>query len=78
MKFVSFPQQIEAIRYAPNVEFPSFVKLRAFDGAVQVYNPAHSSWISVKDGDWIRIDNPGDVYPITNDYMKSKYRAIEG
>lgn len=83
MKFKSIPQEIEAIQYGPDAIFPYHVQLRAHDGVVQVYNPLHNSWIGVKEGDWIRTDlagdinTPGDVYPITDEYMKAKYKINE-
>lgn len=77
MKFRSIPQEIEAVQFTEDAVFPKGVTIRTVADLFEVFNPLHGSWIGVKKGDWIRTDNLKDVYPITDAYMKSKYRAVE-
>lgn len=79
MKFRSIPQDIEAIQFFAKDQnvLPAYIKIKNEAGVCKVFNPLHDSWINVYEGDWIRIDIPNDIYPITADYLKSKYRPKE-
>lgn len=79
MKFVSIPQHIEAIQFFVKDQnvMPAYVKIKTEAGVSKVHNSLHDSWIGISEGTWIRVDTPNDVYPITDDYLKTKYRAID-
>lgn len=79
MKFVSIPQHIEAVQFhvKDQSNMPSWVHIKTEDGVSKVHNALHDSWIGISEGTWIRTDTPNDVYPITDDYLKTKYRAVD-
>lgn len=70
---------IEAIEFDPQKPFdlPSEVKIHKDGDDYKIYNRLHGSWINIKQGDMIRIDQPNDHYPIDKKYFEENYLPIE-
>lgn len=70
---------IEVQQYLKNEVqgWPPFVKFQPSDGQLTVWNKPQNTWVGVNDGDYIRIDNPEDIYPIAADYFAQNYEPIE-
>jgi hypothetical protein len=79
-KFQSKPKTITAVQLVEGQPLPPNVHQK-FDengpGGYHVYNDLHTSWIDLKLGDWVRIDDPNDTYPIDAAYMAANYDQIE-
>ena len=76
MKFQSKPKIIEAEQFDPKSSvWPKGVYSFPHNN-YRVYNRLHDTNIFVKPGDWIRIDNEDDIYPIADGVMKENYEAI--
>ena len=41
-----------------------------------VWNEPQQSWVGVNHGDYIRIDNPEDVYPINAEYFAQNFELV--
>ena len=58
--------------------WPSHVRFR--EGSVAerpaVWNEPQQTYVGVNDGDYIRIDNLNDVYPISAEYFAENYEVI--
>jgi hypothetical protein len=52
------------------------VSFRHREGKLLVFNEEKAAEIECKAGDWLRIDLPGNCYPLTPDDMKN-YRSLE-
>lgn len=46
------------------------------NGTAFVANALHQSEINIQPGDYIRVDVPGDRYPIDRAYFEANYEAI--
>ena len=44
---------------------------------IQVFNKPQQTWITVNRGDYLRVDNPEDIYPIAPDYFAKNYDLVE-
>jgi len=74
-KFRSKPKDIKAEQFFP--DSPIWPKgVLAWPGEYVVFNELHSMYITIKPGDWVRIDNKNDIYPIDQSYMKEHYEVI--
>lgn len=74
MKFRNKPKIINAEEFYPHEErWP--VNVCYINGSYKVWNNLHSSYITVKPGDWIRIDNIDDTYPIDRAYIEENYEV---
>lgn len=80
------PLEIDAVEFTssrddilPEKEMPEGIKIeRTGFGEPQVYNALHDSWIGLREGDMIRIDQaPNDVYPIDKETFEKTYEKIE-
>lgn len=67
---------IEVERYHASEPIPSCVQIRA-DGSAYVHNVPQNSEITVNEGDYVRVDNPDDIYPIAADYFAANYDLVE-
>lgn len=47
------------------------------DDTYAVYNKLHNSWIGLKIGDYINIENPEDNYPVDAKYFEEHYEIVE-
>lgn len=76
-RFQSKPKIITAIKLDPDQleAIPAHV-FRDKDGDWAVYNKLHDSNIKLKVGDYIRVDDPNDTYPIDADYMAANYDEL--
>lgn len=52
------------------------LNVRADAGSHVVWNELHQSYIKLKPGDWVRVDTPGDTYPIDWGYLKENYEQV--
>lgn len=67
-------RQSEIQSWPPAVRFMASVN----DPAVtSVWNEPQKTWVGVNDGDFIRVDNPDDIYPIAADYFAQNYEPAE-
>jgi len=73
VRFQKKPSTIEAEQFQPDkMPWPSDVHRRD-DGTFFVCNDLHKSDITIKPGDWVRVDIPGDRYPIDAKYMEENF-----
>jgi hypothetical protein len=42
-----------------------------------VFNKPQNTNVRVHDGDYIRVDNPEDIYPINAEYFKENYDVVD-
>ena len=62
--------------YQPGGELPPNVTVRK-DGSAFVFNPTHKSEINIQPGDFVRVDDPNDTYPITKDYFEKNFEEVQ-
>lgn len=74
-KFKSIPTVITAVQFLDTL--PECVEWDDSLYSWVVYNKLHNTYIEIKEGDWVRTDNPDDMYPIDQDYMLEKYVLME-
>lgn len=43
----------------------------------EVWNQAGRAWVGVRIGDFIRVDMPGDIYPIPRDVFEGTYDLVQ-
>ena len=68
--------RIGVVQYHPDdINHPACLRKRD-DGSAYVVNQLHNSAINVSPGDYIRIDTPGDCYPIDAEYFGMNYEVI--
>lgn len=72
-QFESTPKIITAEQFDP--ERPADYISHAGD-EYAVYNELHDSWIKLAPGDWVRVDKPGDRYPIDRETFEATYRPV--
>lgn len=74
------PEEIDALEFLVD-KMPDNVSVQTEkkpDGKSWVFNKLHNSWIEVKRGDMVRIDQaPDDVYPIDRETFEKTYEKIE-
>jgi hypothetical protein len=71
------PIEIEAIELGKTI-IPDNVIIDKIDGVYKVYNKLDNSWIEVKIGDMLRIDQaPDDVYPIDRETFEKNYEKVD-
>jgi hypothetical protein len=74
------PVEIEAVEFGFEL-IPSNIQIKSEkhpNGKSWVFNKLHNSWIEVKRGDMVRIDQaPNDVYPIDRETFEQTYEKIE-
>jgi len=71
------PTEIEAIEFGVEL-MPEDIKVIDTAEGGKVYNELHNSWINVKNGDVVRIDQaPEDVYPIDRQTFEQTYEKVE-
>lgn len=81
--YKSKPKIIEAIEFEPLKPFnlPAEVKIKFLNTPEEVvyelFNKLHNSWIKIKPGDMIRIDNANDHYPIDKADFEENYLPVE-
>lgn len=44
--------------------------------AYEVYNEAHGGFVPCQRGDVVRVDVPGDVYPIQREYLEGGFDRV--
>lgn len=72
------PEVIEAVQFAPGVPLPVGTQIEyGIDTPWRVWNALHESWIGFRAGDWLRVDNPEDVYPIDAATFARTYEPLE-
>jgi hypothetical protein len=72
------PVEIEAIEFGVE-PMPEDIKVIDTAEGGKVYNQLHESWINVKKGDMVRIDQaPDDVYPIDRETFEKTYEPVDG
>lgn len=74
-KYQSRPRVITAVQFDPNKPLPLNVNTSG-EGHWAVYNALHQSYINLKPGDYVRIDDPNDTYPIDEETFKATYDLI--
>lgn len=57
--------------------WPPGVRFLPTEGGVSVWNEPQQTWVRVHDGDYVRIDNPDDIYPIGADAFAELYDQID-
>lgn len=73
-RYRSKPKLIRALEFQPGMELPDHVEVHVNeDQTYAVYNELHDSWIKLKAGDMIRVDQEGDVYPIDAKTFQTTY-----
>lgn len=82
MKAVKKPIPIEVVIFDPHTtDLPAYVQWRSNEQAFTyaVFNALHSSWIEVKPGDYLNVnDRTGhDIYPIDRATFERTYYVIE-
>jgi len=88
-KYRKKPVEIEAIRYDGNnhEEVYAFTGEQFFaiepedraddpDLTAEVYDKLHSTWVGVKDGQWIICGVQGEYYPCDPDVFAATYEAV--
>jgi hypothetical protein len=69
---------IEVVQYRAGEPLPfQGLVVGSVTGEARIYNAPQDSWVTVNDGDYIRIDNPDDIYPINADYFAANYDVVE-
>lgn len=43
----------------------------------QVFDVLHSTWVSMRDGDWVIRGVAGEFYPCANDVFRDTYEAVQ-
>lgn len=90
MKYRTKPFTIEAVRFDGTnhgeiMQFTNnlFDKVHVDDRVddpeitAQVFDVLHSTWVGVKDGQWIIKGNKGEFYPCDPEIFELKYEAID-
>lgn len=80
-KFRSKPRVITAEQFELGKKLPAKIRLSpnvSTSPVYEVWNGLHSSWIKLKPGDYVRIDDPNDNYPIDQETFHNTYEPIEG
>lgn len=72
-KFRSKPKTITAIEIRGDNQADWPESVTNTDGQLSVHNKLHDSHIGLKLGDYVRIDDPNDNYPIDAAYMAANY-----
>jgi len=73
-KYRRIPEIIEAIEFkAGTKEWPEGIQYNHSEKSYMVWNALHKSWIKLKDGDYVRMDNPRDRYPIDRKTFMKTY-----
>jgi hypothetical protein len=71
---------IEVQRFARGTVqvWPPAVRFAADPGTemVRVWNAPQQTWVGVNDGDYVRIDDPADVYPIAPEYFAANFDVV--
>jgi hypothetical protein len=82
--YKSKPKIIEAVEFNPDdltnlrgVDLNEIKSVSPPTTEYQIYNRLHSSWIGIKPGDMVRIDQPNDHYPIDKAYFEENYLPME-
>jgi len=73
-KYRRLPEIIEAVEFLSNEkEWPKGIDFDPDDGSYGVWNDLHQIRIKFKHGDFIRMDNPQDRYPIDRETFHRTY-----
>jgi hypothetical protein len=75
MKARSKPREIEVREFLLTEELPPGVEFHV--GGWVVFNKLHNSFIGIKPGDFVRVDNEDDRYPIDRKTFFKTYEIIE-
>ncbi|HSH45179.1 MAG TPA: hypothetical protein VK966_04960 [Longimicrobiales bacterium] len=43
----------------------------------EAWNELHESWVGLRPGDFLRVDKPGDVYPIDRATFEATYELVQ-
>jgi len=71
------PTEIDAIEFGKDPIPENVIMLNPHESPM-VWNELHQSWIKLKKGDLIRIDQaPDDVYPIDRQTFEQTYEKVE-
>lgn len=80
-KYRSSPRTITAVQFGGDVGIasPSLMgaMVRGDSSGYEVWNGLHNTWIKLKPGDYIRIDDSTDNYPIDEDTFNNTYTLIK-
>jgi hypothetical protein len=83
MKAQRKPIAVEVVQYHAGQPLPpeldGIVHFTGSSGGLNVasvYNKPHNAQLVVNDGDYVRIDNPDDIYPMTPKHFDELYEAI--
>lgn len=73
--FIEFhPHELHSLPHLPELLDKEWV--RSIGGRWQVWNGKHESWINVDVGDFIRVDDPDDFYPVARDTFEATYELV--
>lgn len=78
-RYQSKPRVIEAVQFREVEPWPEGVcrhRFAAGPPTFVVYNRLHDSYIKLKDGDYVRQDDPNDRYPIDEDTFLATYEPL--
>jgi hypothetical protein len=69
---------IEVQRFARGTvqAWPPHVQFLVDGEALRVWNAPQQTWVGVNDGDYVRIDDPADVYPIAPEYFAANFDVV--
>lgn len=56
--------------------WPPHVRWQQEETRTAVWNEPQQTWVGVNDGDYIRLDQPTDVYPIAATYFAANYEWV--
>lgn len=75
MKFQTKLRIIEAEQFWPDNKKwpPNVVKVL---GRHKVWNDLNAEYLNIKPGDWVRVDDLKDTYPIDEKYMEENYEVV--
>lgn len=80
-RYQSKPRVITAVQFAVETGTSTAqmlgvtIRRRGHD-TYEVWNQLHESWIKLKPGDYVRIDDSNDNYPIDEDTFNNTYTLV--
>lgn len=80
MKYINQPRPKEFEQFWPKEHaWPYGVAVAVDHGGsyYAVWNELHQSNIRIEEGDWVCVDDPGDVYPVKRVIFEATYTSVE-
>jgi len=76
MKFINKPKIITAEQFFPDeASWP--INVVQIQNNYMVWNDVSEKYLAVLPGDWVRVDQPEDTYPIKDSSMKQNYEPYD-